>query len=306
MAGGMCPPGRKYIQFTAIFLALGFSFAVTGAASPVGQDLSASEIVRRSVAVNTADWKAQPNFVHREQDVKSKENSNGEVTGRQEKTFEIRMIDGTPYERLIEINYEPLDRAQNQQEQNKLKRETASRRHESGAERRERLNKYQSERAEEKLLMDQMADAFRFTLTGEEDIDGVSCYVLDAKPDPKYRPPNQRARVLLGMRGRLYIDKAGFHWVRVQAQVISPVEFGIFLARVKPGTSFELDQAPVGDAWLPKHFVQSVNTTVLGVYEMRNKEEELYSDYRPLHASAQSKQQPRTNATSASRPDASL
>lgn len=284
----MCTSGRKYIQFAVIFLAPGFFSAATSAGSQPGQNLSAAEIVRRSVAVNTTDWKAQPNFVHREQDVKSKENSNGDVTGRQEKTFEIMMIDGTPYERLIEINREPLNDAQDQQELSKLKRETANRRRESGAQRSERLNKYQSERSEEKLLMDQMANAFRFTLAGDGDIDGMPCYVLDAKPDPNYRPPNQRARVLLGMRGRLYIDKVGFHWVRVQAQVISPVEFGIFLARVKPGTSFELDQAPVGDVWLPKHFVQSVNTTVLGIYGLRNKEEELYSDYRPLHASAQS------------------
>lgn len=270
-----------------IFVATGFFFGGSTFGAQSDQGLSSAEIVRRSVAVNAADWKAQPNFAHREEDTKSKENASGNATGRQEKAFEVTMIDGTPYERLIEINHEPLTRTEAQQEENKFQRETANRRHESDAQRSERLTKYRAERSEEKLLLDQMATAFQFSLAEEQDIDGVRCYVLDANPDPNYHPPNQRARVLLGMKGRLYIDKAGFHWVRVQAQVISPVEFGLFLARVKPGTSFELDQAPVGNVWLPKHFVQSVNTTILGVYGMRNKEEELYSDYRPLSASVQ-------------------
>jgi len=276
----MCPPSRKYIHFTAIFLAAGIYFASPAFGEEKG--LTAQEIVKRSVAVNASDWKAQPGFNHREQDIKSKIDSNGHVSGQQEKAVEVMMIDGSPYEQLIEINHEPLTSAHRAQEQNKLKHEIAARHHESPSQRSQRLGKYQRERSEEKLLMDQMVDAFHFSLAGEQEIDGVPCYVLDAKPDPNYHPPVQRARVLLGMKGRLYIDKVGFHWVRVQAQVISPVEFALFLAKVKPGTSFELEQAPVDNVWLPKHFVQSVNASVMGVYGVRNKDEELYSDYHPV------------------------
>jgi hypothetical protein len=284
----MCSPNRTYIHLVpAVFFAAGFICTGPAFATQSDQNLSAAEIVHRSVAANSADWKQQPNYTHREEDIKSKENSSGKVSGQQEKAYEVMMIDSSPYEKLVEVNHEPLSSAQQKQEGNKLKREIANRRHESADDRRERLNKYRAERAEEKLLMDQMAVAFRFTLHGDQEMDGVPCYVLDAQPDPNYHPPNQRARVLLGMKGRLYIDKAGYHWVRVRAEVISPVEFGLFLAKVKPGTSFELEQAPVGDVWLPKHFVQSVNTTVLGVYGMRNKEEEFYSGYQPIKTGTQ-------------------
>jgi hypothetical protein len=243
---------------------------------------SAAEIVRRSAAVNAADWKAQAKFSHREQDTKSKVDSNGRATVDDVKTYEVMMIEGSPYKHLIAINGKPLSAAQARQEQDKLKREIARRQHESASERQQRLSKYQRDREEEKLLMEQMVIAFRFTLVGRQQMDGVDCYVLDASPDPNYRPPVQRARVLTGMKGRLYIDKAGYHWVRMEAEVTSPVEFGLFLARVKPGTKFELDQAPVGKVWLPKHFVQSVNTTILGIYGIRNKEEEIYTDYHPV------------------------
>jgi hypothetical protein len=134
------------------------------------------------------------------------------------------------------------------------------------------------------MLMQQMVEAFSFTMAGEQQVDGVDCYVLDAKPNPAYQPPVQKARVLLGMRGRLWIDKEQYHWVKVQAEVINPVEFGIFVAKVKPGTKFELEQAPVGDVWLPKHFSESVNASVFGVYGLHSSEDEEYSEYTLLTA----------------------
>lgn len=270
---------------SAVLVAAGILLARPALSAPVSTGLSATEIVRRSVAVNGSDWKAQPNFSHREEDVKSKEDSSGKVLSRQDKTYQVTMIDGSPYNRLVEINHEPLSPVQAKQEQAKMAREIATRGRESASQRHGRIAKYQQDRAEEKLLMQQMATAFDFSLQGEQVVNGVDCYILDASPDPSYQPPVQRARVLLGMKGRLYIDKTSYHWVRVEAQVISPVEFGLFLAKVKPGTRFELDQSPAGGTngvWLPAHFVQSVNATVLGVYDMRNKEEEFYSDYQPI------------------------
>jgi len=125
-----------------------------------------------------------------------------------------------------------------------------------------------------------MVSAFEFRYAGEQQVQGADCYVLDAVPNPDYRPPVERARVLTGMKGRLWIDKAHFHWAKVEAEVTKPVEFALFIAKVKPGTRFELDQAPVGDVWLPKSFTESVNATVLGFYGMHSAEEEHYSDYQ--------------------------
>jgi len=76
----------------------------------------------------------------------------------------------------------------------------------------------------------------------------------------------------------LYVEKTHYHWVKVEAEVISPVQMMLF-AKVKPGTKFELDQGPVGEVWLPKRFSQSVNASVMGLYGMRSGQEEVYSDY---------------------------
>jgi hypothetical protein len=249
-------------------------------------EAQASEIIKRSVAVNTADWNAQPQYSHRERALKTKVDANGRVQILQSKTYERFMLDGSPYSRLVEINDKPLSREQQAQEQAKLNNESARRAHECASDRQARVAKYEAERAEEHLLMQQMAAAFTFTVAGEQRVEGVECYVLDARPDPAYNPPVEKARVLTGMKGRLWIDKEHYHWVKVQAEVINAVPFGLFLAKVKPGTSFELEQAPQGEFWLPKHFSESVNATVMGLYTMRSNEEELYSDYQSGQLSA--------------------
>ena len=239
-----------------------------------------SDIVRKSIAANTADWRAQPEYSHRELDVKTKGSSNGGTRVEQSRTYEVTMIEGSPYYRLIAINNEPLSRAQEQQERTKLSREIRHRQDESASDRQTRIDKYQNERSEEHLLMQQMVSAFEFRYAGEQQVEGADCYVLDAIPNPDYRPSVERARVLTGMKGRLWIDKAHFHWAKVEAEVTKPVQFALFIAKVKPGTRFELDQAPVGDVWLPKSFTESVNATVLGFYGMHSTDEEHYSDYR--------------------------
>lgn len=279
----MCAAGRTMLQASVLFLAGSAAFP----AQPE-RSLTATQLIRRSVTVNAADWNAQPRFSYRELDTKIKIDPAGRPKVEQTRTFEVSMIEGSPYERLIAIDNEPLSRAQQQQEQAKLNREILRRQNESFPDRRARLSKYQGQRSEEHTLMQQMISAFNFKLAGEEEMNRVDCYVLDAEPNLDYQPPLEKAKVLTGMKGRLWIDKALYHWVKVEAEVISPVEFGFFIAKVKPGTRFELNQAPVGDVWLPNRFTETINASVLGLYGMRSKEEEQYSDYHQTALTAQS------------------
>lgn len=261
---------------TVRLLVAGFAAVSGGYSAQCTETADTAQIIARSVAANAQDWNAQPNYSHRECNLK----------GGQARTYQMLMIEGSPYQRLIEINGKPLSGDQEQQEKVKLAREIQRRHNESSSERQARLSKYQANRAEQHMLMQQMVSAFNFKLAGEETVDGIGCYVLDALPNPAYQPPVEKARVLLGMKGRLWIDKEHYHWVKVQAEVVNPVEFGGFIAKVKPGTKFELQQAPVGEVWLPKQFSESVNASVFGVYGMHSSERELYSDWEPAQANS--------------------
>jgi hypothetical protein len=240
-----------------------------------------SLIIQKSLAANESDWRAQDRYIYDERDIHSNVDASGHAKVEGAKTYQVLMIEGSPYRKLIAANNQPLSAAQQANEEAKLKREIARRRSESLAERRKRVGKYQDQRAEEHLLMEQMATAFHFRLVGEDQVAGVPCYRLEAIPREDYVPPVEKARVLKGMRGTLWVDKANYHWVKVQADVIQPVTFGFFIAKVNPGTRFELDQMPVDSYWLPKHFMQTVNASVFGLYGYRTQDEMFYSEYKP-------------------------
>ncbi|HEY7211123.1 MAG TPA: hypothetical protein VH477_12680 [Bryobacteraceae bacterium] len=270
--------GRKTGYISLPIAALAAVTVALGAAA-----VSASRpalIIQKSITANDRDWRAQDDFRYDERVIRSNVDSEGHAKVQGSKTFAVLMIEGSPYRRLMALNNEPLKGAQETAEQGKLARETARRRNESAAERKKRIAKYQEQREEEHLLMQQMATAFEFRLLGEDEIAGVPCYRMAATPRADYVPPVEKARVLKGMRGTMWIDKAQFHWVKVQAEVIQPVTFGFFIAKVNPGTRFELEQAPVGLYWLPKHFVQTVNASVFGLYGYRTRDESFYSAYK--------------------------
>jgi hypothetical protein len=230
------------------------------------------EIISNSVHANHLDFVAAPHYNHKEKD----------DTGNGAKTFQITMIDGSPYKRLIAINGEPIPATQKATE---LQKEAAAKRNrasESRSARSARMAKYEQGRLRDSAMMSQLTVAFDFTFDGEDTLRGHSVYVLKAIPKPGYVPPNRDCEVLPGMRGRLWIDKASFQWVQVEAEVIQPVSIGGFLATVNPGTRFELDKEPVGDGsvWFPSHFKMQANAKVLYLFSKNSSEEDTFWDYQ--------------------------
>lgn len=228
-------------------------------------------ILQRSVEANEKDWNAAPGYDCTERVSDSSGN----------KTYDVEMIDGSPYQRLVAVNGRPLSPARVDQERRKLEETIARRRSETPRERAERIAAYQRGRQQDHLLMEQLTAAMNFTLLGQRRLGPYRCYVLDATPRRGYRPPNTDSEVLTGMRGRLWIDADSYQWVRVEATVIHPVSIEGFLARVEPGTRFELEKEPVGNGvWLPQHFSMSARTRILFLMSYRRREEDWYSNYR--------------------------
>jgi hypothetical protein len=226
-------------------------------------------IIQRSVSANNKDWEAAPAYSYSERDVQEGGSRTSEVT----------MIVGSPYYRLVAVDGKPLLPEEEATEQQKLEKVTAQRCGESKQEREERIAKYEKERSRDHLLMDEMTKAFNFELEDEQR-SRPDVYVLKATPRPGYQPANKETKVLTGMQGELWVDKQTFHWVRVEAEVIHPVSIVGFLARVEPGTRFELQNVPVdNEIWLPKHFAMKSRARILLFYTSKNQEDETYFDY---------------------------
>jgi hypothetical protein len=135
----------------ALLLALFTALAAAGQ-----EDVEA--IVQRSVQANNNDWQAAPAYSYFERDVQ----------GGRTRTYEVTMILGSPYERLVAVNGQPLMPEDQAKEQQKLEKVTAQRCGESKQDRGERIAKYENERRRDHLLMDEMTKAFSFKLVGEQ------------------------------------------------------------------------------------------------------------------------------------------
>ena len=61
------------------------------------------------------------------------------------------------------------------------------------------------------------------------------------------------------------------------------VSIGGLLARVEPGTRFELEKAPVPDGvWFASHFSMKSDAKVLHVFNHSSQDDETYFDYQKI------------------------
>ncbi len=241
-----------------------------------GYQLSASEIVKRSIANTQADWNANSHFSYVEQDVNVKD---GATTSR---TYRVLMLDGSPYSCLLAINGEPLPPQRAAEERDKVQQEIAMRSSQSAESREKRVAEYRKQRSRSFALINEMGEAFDFKLLREEKLDGHNVFVISATPRPSYQPSSWKTSVLKGMQGTLWIDQQTFQWVKAEAVAFQPVRLGWLIAKILPGTRFLLEQTPVAPGlWLPKHFSFEARTKVL-LWQKDYMHSENYRDYRPV------------------------
>ncbi len=253
-----------------ILVAVGFPLA------SLAETPTADQIIQRSVAANEADWRAAPGYSFTEHDATSKRNNPAE-----QKTYQVIMIDGSPFERLIADDGHPLSKEQDAIEQRRLAHAIRHWSKQAPDRRAKRIEEYEKERHQDHTMMAEMTKAMKYTLSGETTLSGRPVYILDAMPNPDYVPHSRETKVLTGMKGRLWIDKQTYQWAKVEAEVFRPVEFGMFIAKVGPGTRFELDQAPGPDGhWFPMHFSTNVHASVLGLFNENSTDDETYSNYK--------------------------
>lgn len=237
----------------------------------VAAQTDVATIIRKSAEANNRDFAADPQFDYYERD----------KVGGGSRTYQVTMLYGSPYQRLIEINGNKLNSAQESQQQEKFNQAVARRKSESVQQRNARIAKYEAGLRRDHNMLSQLSDAFNFTLQGEQQFGERRVYVLKATPRRGYRPPNRDCQVLPGMQGTLWIDVATFQWVKVEAHVVHPVEIEGFVAEVEPGTQFEVEKMPVeGDIWLTKHYAMTASAKLLFLLPHHSREDDTYFNYR--------------------------
>ena len=89
------------------------------------------------------------------------------------------------------------------------------------------------------------------------------------------------AKPLLKVRAKVWVDKAEYQWVRLEAETTATISFGLVIARLAPGAKLEFEQTRVNDeVGLPKReVVRGAARLGLGK-KLLGEEETTWSNYR--------------------------
>jgi hypothetical protein len=260
---------------------------LVAAPAPVPSD--AREIVRQSVAAELENSKRAKNYTFLQRTEERELDDSGQVKSKQSKTYDVTMLQGSNYRRLIERNDHPLLPKEEKKEQDKLHASLVDRRHETTAQREKRVSEYDNRPGRNRAMLNEIPEAFDFRFRAEEEVDSRPVYVIEGTPRAGYRPQSADARILLPkLKLTVWIDKADFNWARINAEVIDTITWGLCLFKMSPGARFELQQTRVNDeVWLPKHTRVIVSARVAFVKKLNMEQEATFKNYRKFQSDSQ-------------------
>src|SRR5262252_4959671 len=78
------------------------------------------DVVKRSSDNTERNWKEAPKYVFTERDVDEKLDSSGDIKTRRVRTWEVMVLEGSNYNKLVAINDKPLSPEEQRAENDKL------------------------------------------------------------------------------------------------------------------------------------------------------------------------------------------
>ena len=261
---------RAYRQVLLAFLT---------AAAACAQD--PRELVRRSIAQDQLDWVRMQDYTWQGHSVERHFDSHGKVGSTKRETWETLILDGQPHRRTLERDGKPLSPDEARSEQKRLDREANKLSKETPAERQRRLDEAQKQRKREFAFLSEIPDLYDLRLEGESTVDGRPVWIVSGGPRPGAQPKSRDAKVLLKLRGRMWIDKATYQWAKVEAETTDTISWGVFLARLNPGAKLIFEQTEVSpELWLPKRLYLNGSGRVGLLKRLAQDQEIRWSNYK--------------------------
>ncbi len=178
--------------------------------------------------------------------------SGGQRTKTKTETHEIMSLYGQPYRRLVAKDGKPLTAAEARKEQEKIDKLAAERSRETPAQTEQRLARYAESRKKQRAFLLAIPRAFTFQMAGEATVGGRAAWVIDATPNGSFQVREAREKILTKFKGRFYVAKQDATLLKLEAEAMDTVSFGLVLARLDKGARFSLEKTRVNDElWMP-------------------------------------------------------
>jgi hypothetical protein len=213
-----------------------------------------------------------------ERDEERRLDSDGNVKSEKVDVSKVILVNGVPFEQLVERNGRPpsaMEKRKQQRMLDKLKRETPE----------QRAERLREEEEEITSLVREIPKAFDFQPVGDEVVNGRPAHVLQATPHQGYQAQGKYGKMFSKLEGKLWIDKQDFGWIKADGHVIEPFSVGLFLARVLRGSHITMEQMRTDEGiWVPEHVEVRAAAKIFLVKSLLIDRILTYSEYRLAEA----------------------
>jgi hypothetical protein len=145
-------------------------------------------------------------------------------------------------------------------------------------------------RRKEESAVSQLFEVYDIELSGRELVDGRPSIVLAFRPKSGGDPAGRAGKILAKFAGRAWIDEEDKQLVRVDAELVDTLSFGLgVLARLQKGSRASIIRRKInGEIWLPAlaHFTGSARLLLVKGLNLDATSE--YSDYRKFEVATTS------------------
>lgn len=248
-----------------------------------GQD--ARDIVRRSLEIDKRNTEIARNYTYIQRQQQREIDSSGRVKKVESETYDVTLLEGSPYRRHIAHDDKPLTPKEQAREEDKLRRSIEDRRKETPEQRAQRIQDWERKQQKQRDPLREIPDAFELKMAGEEKIAGVDTWIIDATPRPGYKPRSQSSSFFPKVRARFWIARQDYQWVKIDMESLDTISFGGFLIRMAKGSHLEFEATRVNnEVWLPKRAVLKGAVRIALVRLLRGDVMFEFTDYKKFQA----------------------
>jgi len=241
----------------------------------------ALDIVRRSIERDQTNFEQLKNYTYQQRSEFREYDKNGRVKNTEVETHEILVLGGRQYERLISKKTSLCLKRKRARNRSGWIRNSPSGKRETESDK----AKQEKERIEERKYLREFSEAFNFRLVGEESVSGQPAWMIEAEPKADYKAKSRIAKMFLKVRGKLWIDKSGYQWVKAEGEVTGTISLGLFLLRLAPGALMTFEQTRVNDeVWLPSKIHVRAEARLALIKKERAEIDIVYREYKKFQA----------------------
>lgn len=256
-----------------------------GCLSWVALGADSREIVRKALELDSQNLKVAQNYTFLQRQETRELDRSGKVRSRKIETWDVTLLEGSPYKRLIARDDHPLAPEEQQREEERLHWNLQERRKETNEQRELRMAEWQRREQRRHEPFHEILDAFDFAPAVEEQLKGRQVYRIDGTPKPGYKPKSPFAAFLPKVKLRLWIDARDFQGARIEIEAVDTISFAGFLVKLEKGSRITVEQARVNDeVWLPRNVSITAEARLLMLKSLNREMEYTFSEYKKFQA----------------------